>query len=261
MEVLAEDGNGLKSRAERLISLTGNTDPEVSLTAPVAGSVLQKGEIVEFTYTANEDVNAYLEIDGMIHWQGRVAFDGTVLPTDGATMVLNDGTGRGDITFEFDDDGVSSDTEIDASEVMQVEGRATLTSGGTYLGTEAREYLVEIDSDDTTPSFRWSIDGGVSFNNIRVPVNVANTAIELSAGVTVSFDSVSAGDYQVGDRWRIRAYPVNEMVEVSNQGTFAQMLTRKNLIRTINRVRNEGKRPCGRMIRWREDYMIIAPGK
>ena len=47
----------------------------------------------------------------------------------------------------------------------------------------------------------------------------------------------------MGDRWRIRAYPVNEIVEVSEVGTFSEKVfaTRQNLIHAINRARNDGK--------------------
>ena len=47
--------------------------------------------------------------------------------------------------------------------------------------------------------------------------------------------------YQLGDRWRIKAYPVHQIVEVSRLGTFAERLraTKENLIRAgVNRVRN-----------------------
>ena len=74
-------------------------------------------------------------------------------------------------------------TMVEPAEEMQVGGTVSLTSGGTYVGTEVREYLVEIDSE-TTPSFRWSLDGGATFNDSFVTIAAADTAIELSAGVT-----------------------------------------------------------------------------
>ena len=41
LEVVAEDANGLKSRSERDIVVRSTTDPVVSLTSPVTGTVLQ----------------------------------------------------------------------------------------------------------------------------------------------------------------------------------------------------------------------------
>ena len=45
----------------------------------------------------------------------------------------------------------------------------------------------------------------------------------------------------MGDRWRIRAYPVNEIVEVSEVGTFSEKVFTRSLIHAINRARNDGK--------------------
>ena len=57
---------------------------------------------------ANTSVTAYLEVDGNIPWKGRLAFDGTDLPQDSATLEIADGTGRDSITFEFDNNEASS---------------------------------------------------------------------------------------------------------------------------------------------------------
>jgi hypothetical protein len=186
LEVVAEDANGLKSRSERDIVVRSTTDPVVSLTSPVTGTVLQRGSEASFGFSANENVSAYLEIDGKIHWKGHTTFDGTNLPADESIMTITDGTGRGPIIFEFDSDQSASDgnTTVDQAEAMSVLGSATLTSSGTYLGTESREYLIEIDRDSTPDTFRWSVDGGVNFNDSQVPV-VANTPISLSSGISV----------------------------------------------------------------------------
>ena len=63
----------------------------------------------------------------------------------------------------------------------------------------------------------------------------------MSAGIVLSFDSDT--DYLVGDRWRIKAYPNNEIVEIGRYGGFADRLatTRENLVQAINRANTDGK--------------------
>ena len=40
--------------------------------------------------------------------------------TDGSTLILNDGTGRGAVTAEFDADGLATATMVEPAEEMQV---------------------------------------------------------------------------------------------------------------------------------------------
>ena len=187
-------------------------------------------------------MTAYLEIDGKIHWKGHTAFDGSNLPADESIVSISDGTGRGLITFEFDNNQSVSEgnTTIEQPEILSVFGTANLSSSGTYLGTERREYLIEIDSDGSPDTFRWSLDGGANFNNSQIPVE-ENIPIPLSSGLSISFSSSTAG--KIGDRWRVRAYPKNEIVEVSRMGTFEERIerTRQNLIRAINRAQLNGR--------------------
>ena len=237
---MAEDVNGLKSRAERWISVRRGDDANVTISGPAIGTVLYVDEVAEFTYEANESVTAYLEVNGRIPWSGRVGFEGTALPADESNITISDGTGRGTITFEFDSNGSAKQTTISAAESIVKSGTGTLTAGGTYLGVDYREYVVEIDSNGTPDTFRWSSNGGASFNDSGIAI-VADTNITLSAGVQVEFNSTDA--YEFGDRWRIKVGPSNEIVEVGRYGTFADQLatTQSNLIKAINRARNEGK--------------------
>jgi len=242
LEIVCENEMGLKSRAVREIVVQSATDPVLSLTSPAIGSVLEKGESVSFGFEANESVTAYLEIDGKIHWKGHTAFDGSNLPADESIVSISDGTGRGLITFEFDNNQSVSEgnTTIEQPEILSVFGTANLSSSGTYLGTERREYLIEIDSDGSPDTFRWSLDGGANFNNSQIPLE-ENIPIPLSSGLSISFSSSTAG--KIGDRWRVRAYPKNEIVEVSRMGTFEERIerTRQNLIRAINRAQLNGR--------------------
>ena len=130
---------------------------------------------------------------------------------------------------------------------MGVSGFTTLTSSGTYLGTENREYLIEIDNEASPDTFRWSVDGGVNFNESEIPI-VANTPIPLSSGISVTFSSNTGA--KRGDRWRVKAYPINEIVDIHRSGTFAERIegTKQNLIRAINRAHNQEKRQSGQKI-------------
>ena len=67
LEVVAEDANGLRSRAERSIYVRGVNDANISITAPSIGEVLYGDQVVSFEYNASESITAYLEVDGKIH--------------------------------------------------------------------------------------------------------------------------------------------------------------------------------------------------
>ena len=103
---------------------------------------------------------------------------------------------------------------------------------------------MEIDGEDTGitggDTFKWSIDGGASFNDFEIEI-IAGQSYTLSSGVTVVFEQ-DVSNFHIGDRWRIRAYPVNEIVEVYSLGTYAQRVRslKQNLLKSINRARNKG---------------------
>ena len=245
-EVIAEDKNGLISRAERKIHL-GTIDQEVSLLTPETDEVLDIDEIKTFKFDLGSDHNssAYLEINGHIPWIGSLQFSAEDLPQDESTISISDGSGSS-VTFEFDSDYNATATEIATVEKMYVVGGGSLnlTTDSNYLGTDNREYIVEIDGDGTGANghdtFRWSIDGGANFNDygIEIDTDLNNS---LGSGIEISFDSNTS--YQLGDRWRIKAYPINEIVEVGRYGSFADRLatTRQNFIDAVNRANNMGK--------------------
>lgn len=61
----------------------------------------------------------------------------------------------------------------------------TLTTGGTYTGTTTKFYVVEIDAIHTTPNkFKWSNDGGNTFQGEYI--NITTSAITLESGITVT---------------------------------------------------------------------------
>ena len=204
-------------------------------------------EIKTFKFDLGSDHNssAYLEINGHIPWIGSLQFSAEDLPQDESTISISDGSGSS-VTFEFDSDYTATATEIATVEKMYVVGGGSLnlTTDSNYLGTDNREYIVEIDGDGTGANghdtFRWSIDGGANFNDygIEIDTDLNNS---LGSGIEISFDSNTS--YQLGDRWRIKAYPINEIVEVGRYGSFADRLatTRQNFIDAVNRANNMGK--------------------
>jgi hypothetical protein len=244
VEVIAEDKNGLISGAKRNISI-GSPTETLSLTSPQPDKVLDIDEVVEFKFSSsNSDMKAYLEVNGHIPWVGNLQFSGDDLPADESNFTISDGAG-GEVTFEFDDDFSVSSSQTSAAEKMYVVGEGNITTTtSNYTGSQYREYIIEIDGDNSGPNghdtFRWSIDGGAHFNDSAVEIDQA-TPSTLSAGIVLHFDSDT--DYLVGDRWRIKAYPTNEIVEIGKYGGFADRLstTRENLVHAINRANNDGK--------------------
>ena len=75
LEVVAEDANGLKSRAQRTISIVGDDVVDISITSPEVGTSLSMHEVASFEYNSSGSIStAFLEVDGKIYWNARLAF-------------------------------------------------------------------------------------------------------------------------------------------------------------------------------------------
>jgi len=247
LEVVAEDVNGLRTRASASIVIRGSI--EVNATAPALGEVLFWEQNVDFGYSASADIHAYLEVNGMIPWRGRLALDGNgtdlpELPEDNSTFEISDGSGRNPVIFEFDTDGLLGV----APSIELIEMKSTvadnLTVSGNYLGTERRVISIEIDGNNTggvagNDTFRWWVEGGSDFNQTRVEITSGSHLLDY--GLSVSF--VDGASNSFGDRWRIVVEPKREVVKVSEYGNFSSRLgaTKNNLIHAINRASNAGK--------------------
>ena len=142
--MVAEDIGGLQSRASATIVLRGSID--VSITSPALGEKLYWNESVDFTFSSNSTVKSYLEVNGAIPWRGRLTFDGSDLPEDNSTLFMQDGTGRDPIVFEFDSDGSPGVSPVSTLVEMNAVKTGNVSLSGTYMGTQARTYLIEIDS-------------------------------------------------------------------------------------------------------------------
>ena len=135
MEVVAEDINGLHSRLSWIV-LPRNADDNISITSPAIGEALYMDDEVDLNFSfalsefsgllsSTQMEKAYLEINGRVPWHGRLGFEGTDLPADESNLTIDDGTGRGVITFEFDSNGSASSTTVEAAEAMSVSGTGT----------------------------------------------------------------------------------------------------------------------------------------
>ncbi len=76
-------------------------------------------------------------------------------------------------------------------------GLNDLTSGGTFTGSSALNYKVEIDATGTPDTFKWSDDGGTTWD--ATGVAITGGAQTLNHGVTVTF--VATTGHTVGDYW------------------------------------------------------------
>lgn len=67
---------------------------------------------------------------------------------------------------------------------------ANITVVGTYTGTSSKNYLIQIDSNVGTNTFRWSSDGGQTFQNKFVNITYSTSNIvALDNGLSVAFTS------------------------------------------------------------------------
>lgn len=78
-----------------------------------------------------------------------------------------------------------------------VTGTLTMTAGSTYNGAGAKNYRVQIDGAGTINTFKWSDDGGSTWDATLVPITASNQ--ELNNGITIDFSATTGG--VVGDRW------------------------------------------------------------
>ena len=86
-------------------------------------------------------------------------------------------------------------------------GSAVMSPSGSYSGTVDLEYVVEIDSiaggaEVGQATFRWSDDGGSTWDASGVTTSTANTL--LNNGVNVKWTSGSGADFVVGDKWYLK---------------------------------------------------------
>jgi len=76
-------------------------------------------------------------------------------------------------------------------------GTTTLTTSGTYTGSNSRIYRIEIDSTSSPNTFRWSRDAGKTYvENYRA---TSTSAITLEDGVQITFSATTGNN--LNDYW------------------------------------------------------------
>jgi len=94
-------------------------------------------------------------------------------------------------------------------------GLNDMTSGGTFLGASALNYKVQIDGTGTPNTFKWSDNGGASWNATGVPIT--GGAQTLNDGVTVTFGATTG--HTSGDYWTFSTTVTNPFSLQNAAGT------------------------------------------
>lgn len=82
-------------------------------------------------------------------------------------------------------------------------GLNDMQGGGTYTGTTAATFTIEIDATGTPDTFRWRKDAGSWTSGVLIDL----TNQDLSDGITATFGAETG--HTVGDTWTISADPAN----------------------------------------------------
>jgi len=73
----------------------------------------------------------------------------------------------------------------------------SLTTSGTYTGSDSRIYRIEIDSIGSNDTFRWSRDCGKTY--VETYRNTSETAMTLEDGIQIAFSAITGSN--LGDYW------------------------------------------------------------
>jgi hypothetical protein len=86
------------------------------------------------------------------------------------------------------------------------------TSSGNYTGLATLDVRVEIDGTGTPDTFKYSIDGGSTFEATTVAITGA--AQELEQGIFITFENTTG--HTSGDRWDFEVTNVSKNVTLTN---------------------------------------------
>ena len=126
----------------------------------------------------------------------------TLLVTEAETCDTNF-TVPANVTVKFERGGKwTINGESFGSTTFTGTGLNDATIGGTYIGTSDLNYKIEIDGTGTPDTFKWSDDGGSTWDATLVAID--GTAQALNNGVTVTFGATTG--HTLADYWTVTAY-------------------------------------------------------
>ena len=185
--------------------------PEIHLISPIGGLSIPLNSSLRLSANASDPngglkgVQFYANQETVYSWSGILEFNGSNLPGDGDLLTIDDGSGRGSYTFEFNDDSTveAGDTPILVPAYGNYQNDLILSGGFDY--PETLNFVIEIDGvSNGADTYRWSTDGGNTFVEEK-QVIIQNTDQTLSHGLNIRFESNTG--HHLGDRWSFVAQP------------------------------------------------------
>ena len=165
-------------------------------------------------------------------WNGRLEIDGNSLPSEGSLLTIDDGSGRGSYTFEFNGDStvVAGETPILVPAYGNYLNDLSLSGGFDY--PNALTFVIEIDGvSNGADTYRWSTDGGFTFVEEKQQI-ISGISQTLAHGINIVFSNPTG--HHLGDRWSFVAQPGNQIVEIS--GTDIPAIDRKRTKLRLHRA-------------------------
>ena len=125
-------------------------------------------------------------------FSSEALFDGKAIIASGGRLQSYDYTNLETITGVSLPDFTSNDGTLD-----------DLSAQGTYTGTaDYTDYVVKIDAKGNPDTFKWSDDGGDTWE--ATGVAITGNWQDLNKGIQIKFDNTTG--HEVGDYWTFRAY-------------------------------------------------------
>lgn len=155
-----------------------------------------------------------------IMWRPRITESGVVITSSGDTT-----------NYPVTNVKVQQRSEVWRSRINPATGRwgspdftgtglNDLTLGGTYSGApDEVNYRVQIDGVGTPNTFKWSDNGGATFNATAVAITAS--AQTLNNGVTITFGATTG--HTLNDRWDFKAGEPFINVDFGQEFRFAAL--------------------------------------
>lgn len=130
----------------------------------------------------------------------------TILPPSNTTSGNIDGFSY---RLRFKSRNVGPLDITDETGVTTVTGLDDLALGTNYTDVDSRQYRVEIDGEGTPDTFKWSNDGGETWE--ATGVSITGSAQTLEDGVQITFGATTG--HTEGDYWDFEVGPTDVVIE------------------------------------------------